>query len=44
MELRCRGCGGIIVDDFNQWFKENPNSRYIQCPNPHCCALIKLDE
>lgn len=38
----CRYCGQIIIKDLEKWLEENPNEKYIQCPN--CAEIGKINE
>jgi len=40
-KLICRECMKIVIEDFEKWLKENPETRYVQCPYCYGVAEIK---
>jgi len=41
MEKVCKYCGRAIVEDFTKWLRENPQTKYMQCP--YCFEMEKIE-
>jgi len=38
----CKRCKRIIINDFEEWLRKNPDAVYIQCPYFDCMELEKI--